>query len=152
MRRCARAPQPRRLHFVFVQNFQSKLLEHFASERLPARIPPDLLWRLPSPRLRNSPLPSRSFVHQQPAAPAPPEWAASRRERYSRRRSRSTTTPALRQFLVSEQCTAPGFSGAVEERAAMPPAFAICELFPSREYIRSYHTHLQPLNGFAPLL
>ena len=46
----------------------------------------------------------------------------------------------------------PESSGGVEGRAAIPPAFAICELFPSREYICSYHTRLRRLNGFAPRL
>jgi len=53
---------------------------------------------------------------------------------------------------MSGQRTAPESSGGVEEPAAIPPAFAICELFPSQEYLRSYHTHLRPLNAFAQRL
>src|SRR6266850_2404637 len=152
MRRCARAPRPHRLHFLIVQKFQSRWRGHFGFERLRARIPRDPPRRPPCRRSRNLPLPLRSFAHQPPAAPAPPEWAAAQRERCSRPRSRTGAVSVFPQFLPPGRRTAPEFSGAVEERAAIPLAFAICELFPSREYLRSYHTRLQPLNAFAPRL
>src|SRR6266850_3608354 len=152
MRRCVRAPRPRRLHFVFVRNFQSKRRGHFAFERLRARIPRDPPRRPPYRRSRNLPLPSRYSARQPLAAPAPPEWAAAQRERCSRPRSRTAVVPAFRQFPPPGPRQAPGSSGAVEGRAAIPPAFAICELFPSREYLCSYHTRLRLLNGFAPQL
>src|SRR6266850_3878934 len=152
MRRCARAPRRHRLRFVLLQNFQSKWRGHFAFERLRARIPRDPPPRPPYPRSRNLPLPPRYFARRQLAVPAPPELAAAQRERCSRPRSRTAVVPAFRQFPPPGPRQAPGSSGAVEGRAAIPPAFAICELFPSREYLRSYHTRLRLLNGFAPQL
>src|SRR6266850_4991134 len=152
MRRCARAPRRHRLRFVLVQNFQSKWRGHFAFERLRARIPRDPLRRPPYLRSRNLPLPSRYFARRQIAAPAQPEWAAAQREGCSRPRSRTAAVPALRQFPRPGPRQAPESSGGVEERAAIPPTFAICELFPSWEYSRSYHTRLWRLNAFAPLL
>src|SRR6266404_6017807 len=152
MRRCEPAPRPHRLHLAVGRNFQLRWPVHFVFETRPAQTPHGPPPRLPFPRRGSSRRPPRFFVRRPPAELALPEWAAAKRERCSRRRSQIAAWPALRQLPQPGPRQAPAFSGGVEGRAAIPPAFAICELFPSRKYPRSYHTRLRPLNAFGPRL
>src|SRR6266403_248440 len=152
MRRCEPAPRPHRLHLALGRNFQLRWPVHSVFETRPAQTPHGPPPRLPFPRRGSSRWPPRFFVRRPPAELALPEWAAAQRERCSRRRSLTGAVPAFRQFPPPGPRLAPESSGGVEELAAIPQAFAICELFPSREYLRSYHTRLQPLNAFAPRL
>src|SRR6266403_4074412 len=152
MRRCEPAPRPHRLHLALGRNFQLQWQVHSVFETRPAQTPHGPPPRLPFPRRGSSRRPPQFSVRQPPAGPAPPEWAAAQQERWSRPRSRTAVVPAFRQCPRPGPRQAPESSGSVEEPAAIPAAFAICELFPSREYLRTYLTRLRPLNSFAPRL
>src|SRR6266850_5958177 len=152
MRRCEPAPRPHRLHLAVGRNFQLRWPVHSVFETRPAQTPHGPPPRLPFPRRGSSRWPPRFFVRRPPAELALPEWAAAQRERCSRRRSLTAAAPAFRQFPPPGPHQARESSGGVEGRATIPPACAICELFPSRKYLRSYHTRLRRLNAFAPRL
>src|SRR5713226_1921429 len=149
MRPSAPVPRPHRLRSAPAQNFRSPWPEHSAFETRPARIPRGPPPPRPCRHSRNSLRPARYSARRLLAEVAPPELAAAQPVCYFHRRIRSVASRALRRFPGPGKCPAPEFSFAAAIRAAIPAASAVYELFPSREYLRSYHIRLLRLNAFA---
>src|SRR5260370_1448776 len=149
MRRSAPAPRPRHLHSAPARNFRPPSPAHSAFETRPAQIPRGPPRRRPSPHSRNSPPPARYSGHRLPAEVGPSEREAAQPVCCFQRHTRSAASPAPRQFRTPGKCQSPASSFAAATRTAIPRASAVYELFPSPEYLRSYHTRLLPLNAFA---
>src|SRR5260370_19598277 len=149
MRRSAPAPRPRHLHSAPARNFRPPSPAHSAFETRPAQIPRGPPRRRPSPHSRNSPPPARYSGHRLPAEVGPSERAAAQPVCCFQRHTRSAAWRAPRQFRTSGKCQLPASSFSAVTRAAIPRVSPVYELFPSREYLRSYHTSLLPLNAFA---
>src|SRR5712664_2672384 len=149
MRRSAPAPRPRHLHSAPARNFRPPSPPHSAFETRPAQIPRGPPRRRPCPHSRNSPPPARYSGHRLPAEVGPPERAAAQPVCCFQRHTRSAASRAPRQFRTPGKCQSPASSFAAATRTAIPRASAVYELFPSPEYLRSYHTRLLPLNAFA---
>src|SRR5260370_5689269 len=149
MRRSAPAPRPRHLRSATDQNFRPPSPAHSAFETRPAQIPRGPPRRRPCPHSRNSPPPARYSGHRRLAKLAPSERAAAQPVCCFQRHTRSAASRAPRQFRTPGKCPAPAFSFSAVARTAILRASAVYELFPSREYLRSYHTRLLPLNAFA---